>query len=175
MTTECILTLANHTLISFAAAVTGMPVMLRDDHIRAETPADIDDENITKTGYLPALPNESTRMSGTLALLGASRILGKAVEMLYPSAANNEISIARLHDLSEELDTWKKGLPTHLQLVFAQDKPSTNVTGSRSPLLVSLFYYTCLTSEWRTNLSLVSGVLLYSNFNSSPCSLLWRS
>lgn len=129
--------LTNDILTSFAAALTGLPVMLRDNQIRTELPADIDDENVTATGFLPGLPDESTRMSSTLALLGASRILGKAVETLYPSAADHEISMSKLHELSEELDNWKNGLPTHLQLVFLQDKPSTNVTGSRSPLLVS--------------------------------------
>lgn len=111
--------------------------MLRDDRIGTEKPADIDDENITEDGLLPGLPDECTRMSSALALIEASRILGKALEILYPSAANAQISLTKLHGLSEELDTWNKGLPTHLKLIFIQDRPSTNVTGSRSPLLVS--------------------------------------
>lgn len=110
--------------------------MLRNDRIGTEIPADIDDENITEEGILPGLPDECTRMSSALALIEASRILGKALEILYPSA-NAQVPVTKLHGLSEELDTWNKGLPTHLKLVFIQDRPGTNVTGSRSPLLVS--------------------------------------
>lgn len=130
-----------YTLDRFVAAVTGLPIMLRDCHIGTEAPADVDDENFTKTGFTPALPNEPTRMSSALALLKASKILGKAIETLYPSAADHEISMSKLYELSMELDSWKKSLPTHLQLTFIQDKPSTNVTGSRSPLLSLVYYF----------------------------------
>ena len=36
-----------------------------------------------------------------------------------------------------ELNEWSNNLPAHLKLTFVQDKPSTDVTGSRSALLVS--------------------------------------
>lgn len=111
--------------------------MLLDDHISTELPADVDDENVTEDGYLPGLPDESTRMSSALALIEVSKILGRALQTLYPSMAGSQISMTKLHELSEELDAWNRGLPAHLQLIFIQDKPSTNVTGSRSPLLVS--------------------------------------
>ena len=114
--------------------------MLRDDRIGTELPVDVDDENLTEEGLLPSLPDECTRMSSALALIEASRILGKTLESLYPSAANAQISVAKLHGLSEELDAWNKGLPSHLKLIFIQDRPSTNVTGSRSPLLVSFSF-----------------------------------
>jgi hypothetical protein len=39
------------------------------------------------------------------------------------------------------LDAWHTNLPTHLKLIFSQDKPSTNVTGSRSPLISLVYYY----------------------------------
>ncbi|EEA25624.1 DNA-binding transcription factor cat8 [Talaromyces marneffei ATCC 18224] len=130
-----------YMLDRFTATMTGLPVMLRDDRIGTEMPADIDDENITEDGLLPGLPDECTRMSSALALIEASRILGKALEILYPSAANAQVSVTKLHGLSEELDTWNKGLPTHLKLIFIQDRPSTNVTSSRSPLLSLVYYF----------------------------------
>jgi hypothetical protein len=123
----------------FTATVTGLSVMLRDNEIGTEYPADVDDENVTENGFLPALPGESTRVSSALALLNASKILGKVLETLYPSPAGYEIPVSKLRALSEELDAWLKALPPHLKLVFAQDKPSTNVTSSRSPLLVCCF------------------------------------
>ncbi|THD00470.1 hypothetical protein EYZ11_000034 [Aspergillus tanneri] len=97
----------------FAAALTGLPVLLREGDIRTEYPEDIDDENVTETGFLPTLPGESTRVSSAIALFAASRILNKALEDLYPSDGDYVIS----------------------------DKPSTNVTSSRSPLLSLVYYF----------------------------------
>lgn len=112
--------------------------MLRENDMDIELPADVDDENVTETGFVPAVPGESTRLSTALALLDASKILGKVLGVLYPSTAAYEISMSKLRGLSEELDAWHTNLPSHLKLVFSQDKPSTNVTGSRSPLIVSI-------------------------------------
>jgi hypothetical protein len=114
--------------------------MLRENDIDIELPADVDDENVTETGFVPSVPGESTRLSTALALLEASKILGKVLGALYPSTAAYEISMSKLRGLSEELDAWHTNLPTHLKLIFSQDKPSTNVTGSRSPLIVSIFF-----------------------------------
>ncbi|KAL1862268.1 DNA-binding transcription factor cat8 [Paecilomyces lecythidis] len=130
-----------YVLDRFSAALTGLPVLLREDDIRTEYPVDVDDENVTETGFLPTLPGESTRLSSALALFGASRILNKVLEDLYPSPAGYEIPISKLHVLSEQLDEWSKSLPAHLRLEFAQDKPSTNVTSSRSPLLSMVYYF----------------------------------
>ncbi|GAD99826.1 acetate regulatory DNA binding protein FacB [Paecilomyces variotii No. 5] len=130
-----------YVLDRFSAALTGLPALLREDDIRTEYPADVDDENVTETGFLPTLPGESTRLSSALALFSASRILNKVLEDLYPSPAGYEIPISKLHVLSEQLDEWSKSLPPHLRLEFAQDKPSTNVTSSRSPLLSMVYYF----------------------------------
>lgn len=121
----------------FSAALTGLPVLLREDDIRIEYPVDVDDENVTETEYLPTLPGESTRVSSALALFAASRILNKVLEKLYPALPSYQIPMSTIHSLATELDEWEKNLPQHLRLVFLQDKPSTNITGSRSPLLVS--------------------------------------
>ena len=59
------------------------------------------------------------------------------LEQVYPATTPYELSLQQLGTLSGELDSWYENLPSHLRLNFAQDKPSTDVTGSRSPLLVS--------------------------------------
>ncbi|KAL1969480.1 hypothetical protein VTN77DRAFT_8918 [Rasamsonia byssochlamydoides] len=125
----------------FAAALTGLPVMLRDSDITTEYPADVDDENVTETGFLPALPGESTRLSSALALLGASRILSKVLDLLYPLPVEHEIPVSKLRALADELDGWLRALPPHLKLEFTQDKPSTGITSSRSPLLSMVYYF----------------------------------
>ncbi|KAE8153867.1 fungal-specific transcription factor domain-containing protein [Aspergillus avenaceus] len=125
----------------FTAALTGLPVLLREDNIRTEYPEDIDDENVTETGFLPTLPGESTRISSAIALFAVSRVLNKALEDLYPSDGAYSISVSRLRSVAGQLDDWAKNLPAHLRLEFSQDKPSTNVTSSRSPLLSLVFYF----------------------------------
>lgn len=114
-----------------------MPLLLREADIQAEYPVDVDDENVTDTGFLPTLPGESTRISSALAFFGLSRILTKVLEDLYSSRAEYDVSISKMRLAAVQLDEWLHDLPSHLRLEFSQDKPSTNVTSSRSPLLVS--------------------------------------
>src|SRR6266699_3629305 len=114
----------------------GLPKLLKEDDIHAEYPSDADDEYVTEKGFQPTLPGEYTRLSSALALLRAARILAKVLERTYPAAAAYELALQQLSALEAELDEWSDALPQHLKLTFKQDKPSTDVTSSRSPLLV---------------------------------------
>ncbi|KAJ5904465.1 hypothetical protein N7504_006848 [Penicillium tannophilum] len=125
----------------FSSALTGMPVLLRESDIQVEYPVDVDDEYVTETGFLPTLPGESTRLSSALALFGVSRILNKVLEDLYPSKAGYKIHVSKMRVVTEQLDEWLSKLPPHLRLEFSQDKPSTNVTSSRSPLLSLVYFF----------------------------------
>lgn len=122
---------------SFSAALLGLPKSLKEADVHAEYPSDTDDEYVTEQGFSPTLPGEYTRISNALALFRASRILSKVLEQNYPSATSHDLSLSSLTSLDEELREWSDELPTHLKLTFAQDKPSTDVTGNRSALLVS--------------------------------------
>ena len=126
------------TSLSFSAALLGLPKSFNEDDIHAEYPSDTDDEYVTEQGFSPTLPGEYTRISSALALFRASRILSKVLEQNYPSATAHDLSLSALTALDEELREWSDELPTHLKLTFAQDKPSTDVTGNRSALLVGL-------------------------------------
>ena len=109
---------------------------MNEGDIFAEYPADIDDENVSERGFQSTLPGESTKLSSALALFRASRIMSTVLETNYPAAASYELSLQKIAFLSNKLDNWHRGLPSHLRLQFVQDKPSTNVVGSRSPFLV---------------------------------------
>jgi hypothetical protein len=111
--------------------------LLKEEDIHAEYPADTDDEYVTEKGFQPTLPGEFTKISSALALFRASRILSKVLDQNYPAAATHDLSLRSLATLENELNEWSDSLPVHLKLTFAQDKPSTDVTGSRSALLVS--------------------------------------
>ena len=159
----------------FTASLTGLPVLLREEDIRTEYPEDVDDENVTETGFLPTLPGESTRLSSAIALFAASRILNTALHDLYPSEMEYDVYVSKLRSVATQLDAWAQNLPPHLRLEFSQDKPSMNVTSSRSPLLVSGLstINTSIASEPCLIESLVSGILLHPVVDSSSCCLLW--
>jgi len=114
----------------------GLPKLLKEEDVHAEFPSDTDDEYVTEKGFQPCLPGEHTRLSSALALFRGSRVLAKVLEKIYPSATSHELSLQQMFALEAELDDWHNHLPYHLKLNFKQDKPSTDVTGSRSPLLV---------------------------------------
>ncbi|KAL2687373.1 Transcriptional activator protein acu-15 [[Neocosmospora] mangrovei] len=130
-----------YTLDCFSAAILGLPKLLKEEDVQAEYPCDTDDEYVTEKGFQPTLPGEYTRLSSALALFRATRILAKVLEKNYPAATSYEMSLQQMAALESELDAWYDQLPAHLRLNFVQDKPSTDVTGSRSPLLALAYYY----------------------------------
>ncbi|KAI5462564.1 fungal-specific transcription factor domain-containing protein [Mariannaea sp. PMI_226] len=130
-----------YTLDCFSAAILGLPKLLKEEDIQTEYPADTDDEYVTEKGFQPTLPGEYTRLSSALALFRATRVLAKVLEKNYPAASSHELSLQQMSSLEAELDAWYNNLPAHLRLAFAQDKPATDITGSRSPLLALTYYY----------------------------------
>ena len=152
------------TCPSFSAAHLGLPRLLRDEDVHCEYPVDADDEYVTEQGFLPTLPGESTKLSSALALFRVSRILSKVLTDLYPASSTHEISFGTIASLANDLEEWSKTLAPHLKLTFQQDKPSTNVTSSRSPVLV------CITQPNMDcahvpNKTPVLGILPHSVFN----------
>ncbi|KAL8995883.1 MAG: hypothetical protein Q9188_006702 [Gyalolechia gomerana] len=130
-----------YTLDCFSAASLGLPKLLNEDVIHTEYPVDIDDENVSERGFQSTLPGESTRLSSALALFRGSRILAKVLEEMYPASVSYELSLQKMSALNDELDVWQGSLPAHLRLQFIQDKPSTNIVGSRSPFLSLAYQY----------------------------------
>ncbi|CZT44241.1 probable transcription activator protein acu-15 [Rhynchosporium secalis] len=130
-----------YTVDCFSAALLGLPKLLKEDDIHAEYPSDTDDEYVTEKGFQPTLPGEFTKISSALALFRVSRILSRVLDQNYPAAATHDLSLQSLLALEGELTEWSDKLPTHLKLTFTQDKPSTDVTGSRSALLSLAYYY----------------------------------
>ncbi|KAK8089229.1 hypothetical protein PG997_004190 [Apiospora hydei] len=131
-----------YALDCFSAAMLGLPKVLREEDIHTELPSDCDDEYVTEKGFQPTLPGEYTRISSALALFRLSRILAKILGKNYPASTSYELSLQQIAALDAELCEWSEDLPAHLKLTFAQDKPSTDVTGSRSPILALAYYHT---------------------------------
>ena len=150
----------------FTAATLGLPKLLREEDVQTEYPSDTDDEYVTERGFQPTLPGEYTRLSSALALFRGTRILSRVLEKNYPAAPTHELSLQQMSQMENDLNEWYDDLPTHLRLNFVQDKPSTDVTGSRSPLIVSCIawhtsrYVTNLGRHWHTTISALLFIVL---------------
>jgi hypothetical protein len=144
-------------------------MLLRDDDITTELPADVDDENLSAQGFSPTLPGEVTKISSALALFRVAKILSKALSNLYPAKASYQLPLTKLHALSDELDQWSEELPDHLRLRFCNDKPSTHMISCRSPLLVSLLRLTL--QGLLTNFPTVPGLLLHAELDPPTAAL----
>ncbi|OQO06744.1 hypothetical protein B0A48_08532 [Cryoendolithus antarcticus] len=130
-----------YTVDCFTSVILGLPKHIKNDDVHCEYPVDADDEYVTERGFQPTLPGESTRVSSALALFRAARILSKVLEEVFPAKASYDLSLKKLAELSDELDTWQSSLAPHLRLQFVQDKPSTGTVSSRSPLLSLIYHY----------------------------------
>lgn len=130
-----------YTVDCFSAAHLGLPKLLKEEDVHCEYPVDADDEYVTEKGFLPTLPGEYTKLSSALALFRVTRVLAKVLSENYPASASHEISFRTLTFLADELEDWSNNLAPHLRLQFQQDKPSTNVISSRSPLLSLAYHY----------------------------------
>lgn len=125
----------------FCAALTGLPVLLNESDVQTEYPMDVDDENLSETDVLPTLPGQPTRISSALALFGASRILTKILEEIFPSRFDYVVHTSKMRSVADQLDEWLQNLPPHLRIEFIRDKPSMDIRGSRSPLLLLVYYF----------------------------------
>jgi hypothetical protein len=139
---------------------------MKEEDVHAEYPSDTDDEYVTEKGFQPTLPGEYTKISSALALFRVTRILSKVLDQNYPAAATHELSLQSLASLEAELNEWSDNLPTHLKLTFVQDKPSTDITGSRSALLVSVYCHRILENLLTL---IVPCLLLHTLLDSSSC------
>jgi hypothetical protein len=130
-----------YTVDCFSAVALGLPKHIKDADVHCEYPTDADDEYVTERGFTPTLPGESTKLSSALALFRAASILSKVLEDVFPAKTSYDLSLKKLSDLSDELDTWTSSLAPHLRLQFVQDKPSTGTVNSRSPILSLAYHY----------------------------------
>ncbi|KOS21683.1 Transcriptional activator protein acu-15 [Escovopsis weberi] len=126
---------------NFTAATLGLPKILKDELVQTEYPSDADDGGITDMDSHDASPGKHTQVSSALALFGASRILSRVLEKIYPVSTSYDLSLEQMASLEAELDGWREALPQHLRLSFAQGKPSTDATCSRTPILDLVYHY----------------------------------
>ena len=109
----------------YVAALLGLPLMLSDDDIDQELPAEVDDEYITAEKILPMPVGEVPLISGINAHTRLTWILQKVVKYVYPlkglehsqnrSDHSYVVSHARIKEIEEDLQKWMESLPAFLR------------------------------------------------------------
>ena len=123
----------------------------------------MDDEEIVEEGdQRPTISGQCTKLSSALAIFRGARILAKVLDEVYPSKASHVLSLRKLGGLNDELGIWLQSLAPQHRLQFMQDKPSTNLVGSSSFLLVRCNF------ELRSQRKLISGAVFGISFHPHP-------
>ena len=109
----------------YVAALLGLPLMLSDDDIDQELPAEVDDEYITVEKILPMPVGEVPLVSGINAHTRLTRILQKVVRYIYPlkglehsqnrSDHSYVVSHVRIKEIEQDLQKWMESLPAFLR------------------------------------------------------------
>lgn len=122
---------------SFTAALLGSQRLLKSANIQVDFLTDNEDETATEGEIGTAQGGPITRNATALIMFRGSCILAKVLDQLYDPQHVPAASLPREQALSDELETWLNSFPSQLRLRFSRDKPSTNIIGDRSPILVS--------------------------------------
>ena len=90
-------------------------MLLRDADISAESPKDVDDENVTHQGLSPTLPeaHKDIQCVGTVQRFTNSR---QNTPGLYPALDYILVVVKNSSRMSDELEQWSQNLPSHLHL-----------------------------------------------------------
>lgn len=110
---------------SFTATINAVPRILSDDSIDGAMLERAHSKNIAEDSVCPSCP-PGTHVSVALALVRASRVLAKVLDILYSQSSTPEVSFSLIQELDDELHEIYGNL-------------STCMTHSASSILVSLF------------------------------------
>ena len=116
----------------FVAAMLGLPITLSEADIDQDLPTEVDDNYITAEGILSMPAGEITNQSAANADFQITDIIIKIVRCIYPikgfqnmdknSATTFAIPYSVVHDIENDLESWKNNLPD----IF---KPGTEAPG----------------------------------------------
>lgn len=107
----------------YVGAMLGLPMMLSEDDIDQELPAEVPDEHITENGISPASQETFPLIRATNAHTRLIRILQKVVRYVYPiknsseGASSGEYTVSHsvIRELERDLQSWMDELPMQLR------------------------------------------------------------
>lgn len=147
-----------YTLDAFSSALLGAPRMLNDRDIECAVPSNIDDEylrdpdaatiassnNADKNKSATNAQNKgsSTQMTCPLSVIYFAKVFGNILDTIYSSCKRSHPykTVVRLED---ELESWRRDLPSELKFEFANGMPAPNLgpLHQKSPLLLIMYHY----------------------------------
>ncbi|KAG8526786.1 uncharacterized protein KY384_008215 [Bacidia gigantensis] len=130
-----------YVLDSFSASLLGQSQSFEDGDITCEYPEGDEDGNAEVSTPLSLKSGETPRLSRAPVIVGGARMLSRVLDEMYPVDAPRRLSLQTISALSGDLDKWWAEVPSHLKLEFVQDKPCTNIVGSRSPFITLAYHY----------------------------------
>jgi transcriptional regulatory protein CAT8 len=131
---------AVYALDVFASTVLGSPRAFHDNTIECDMPQAIEDEIVVSAVITP--PSNIPPVSCPLAMIQFSRVFANIIDTVY-APAQHSYPYKTIVMLDDQLETWKRELPTNLKFEFANGMPSATLTPvhQKSPLILMMYHY----------------------------------
>lgn len=132
-----------YTLDCFAAAQLGSPRLLNDEDIECALPSNIDDDMLRSASDSPSEgDNKMTQMSCPLSIIHFSKCLANILRTIYSSVKKTH-PYKTVVQLEDQLESWRRELPTDLKFDFANGQPSATLSPvhQKSPLHLMFYHY----------------------------------
>ena len=107
----------------YVGVMLGLPMMLSDDDIDQELPAEVDDDYLTLEGIKPMPDDYTPLMSAVVAHTKLIMILRRVCQQIYPLKGSHAegrpqsfiVSHAKIRAIERELSDWMESLPMGLR------------------------------------------------------------
>jgi len=106
----------------YVGGILGMPILLNEDDIDQEYPAEVDDEFILHDRILPQPEDRFPAVSGPIYHNQLLNILAKIIKHVYPlnprarsNEHTNSVSYAKIREVEKDLQEWLDTLPLALK------------------------------------------------------------
>lgn len=133
-----------YSLDCFSAAQLGAPRLFNDEDIECALPSNIDDELLVRgeKSQDDEKTDAMTQMSCPLSVIHFSKCLANILQTIYSSVKKTH-PYKTVVTLEDQLESWRRELPTDLKFDFANGAPTAVLAPvhQKSPLLFMFYHY----------------------------------
>jgi hypothetical protein len=133
-----------YSLDCFSAAQLGAPRLFNDEDIECALPSNIDDELLVRgeKSQDEEKTDAMTQMSCPLSVIHFSKCLANILQTIYSSVKKTH-PYKTVVTLEDQLESWRRELPTDLKFDFANGAPTAVLAPvhQKSPLLFMFYHY----------------------------------